>query len=111
MSVWLTDRKADGRCCARALVCVADGTYWSFGLSGGAYQAAAAAQASRGRAPTRGERRQLEQSAPAMTVDTSYLLHSCWTYWCVRLPRPARYLASRFWSPACTACLHVCVSI
>eukprot|EP01047_Picozoa_sp_COSAG01_P013483 COSAG01_NODE_635_length_14662_cov_12.488773_10_plen_43_part_00 len=42
MSVWgLSDRKADGRCVARpplrALVCAADGTYWSLGLSGGAY--------------------------------------------------------------------------
>ena len=40
-----------------------------------------AAQAARGRAPTRGERRRVAKSAPTDSEAGTYLQHSCWTYW------------------------------
>ena len=40
-----------------------------------------AVQASRGRAPTRGERKRVAEAAPADAAEGAAMMHSCWTYW------------------------------
>lgn len=43
--------------------------------------AARDAQAARGRAPTRGERKLVAEAQPVGAVEGTALQHSCWTYW------------------------------
>ena len=38
-------------------------------------------QSQRGRAPTRGEKKRLQEALPVSAEAGGYLMHSCWTYW------------------------------